>query len=741
MKKLLTRPALQVALAAAAVGGLLTWSGHTNHLEASSHREAPLIADDPLADNTDLYAFRSPDAPTNNSAATVTIVANYIPFELPQGGPNFNTFGENIRYEIHIKNNTATTGDDITYRFTFTRANEDPSTFFRVRLGKENLKTTYKLEQSLAGGAFTTLVAAGVVPAPNIGPASITSAAGLGRANYQAYAESTIQTVGGMKIFCGPTDDAFFTDLGSIFDLGGVRSATAARDGLARKNVHSIVMQIPVTTLAKAGTPALTATTTGFEAGLVSPYTIGVWASASRPAIRTLNPTTGGQTYTVGSTVAPTSGYAGSPDGWVQISRIGMPLTNEVVQAIGLKDEWNAGSPYGAVAKFDAGAKNPELGLYMADNTPVNGAAPKPTGQTYYGEAVPGFANLRIQTKSLAGLLPASTGLSGGFDFRDGAPGLSPVFGNALTNGTALATTANGGFGEYLLNNGQSGNPRSVDLLPIFHTGVPNLIPYQLATGKTGGNPLTAGKPFINNFLPTFGDMLRLNMAVPPTSRTSADFSSEGLLAAAVLGLTDPRYTANGANFIAIPNMDGFPNGRRLEDDVTRIELQAVSGVVLAAVGLWYDDYTVGTSTTPVTQQLRNVLGFTTNVEKNDTTFRTGFPYVQTPWSGTTAQRIALAQRSSAGLGLAPNLTVASAYPNPTTGATTLRFELATASNLNVQISDAAGRRVASIAAKDYPAGVNEIKWQPSASIAPGQYIASIYVGKTLIQSLRVERR
>ncbi len=742
MKKLLTRPALQVALAAAAVGGLLTWSGHTNQLEASSHREAPLIADDPLADNTDLYAFRSPDAPTNDGNASVTIVANYIPFELPQGGPNFNTFGENIRYEIHVKNNTATPGDDITYRFTFTRTNEDPTTFFRVRLGKENLKTTYKLEQSLAGAAFTTLIAAGVVPAPNIGPTSITNAAGLGKTSYQAYAESTIQTVSGIKVFCGPTDDAFFTDLGSIFDLGGIRSKTAARDGLARKNVHSIVMQIPVTTLAKAGTPALTATTTGFEAGLVSPYTVGIWASASRPAIRTLNPTTGGQAYTVGTTVAPTTGVTGSPDGWVQISRIGMPLTNEVVQAVGLKDEWNAGSPYGMVPKFDAGAKNPELGLYMADNAPMNGAAPKPAGQTYYGEAVPGFAPLRIQSKSLAGLFPASSGLQAGFDFRDGAPGLSPLYSNAAgaNAGTAFAPSP-AGFGEYLLNSGQAGNPRSVDLLPIFHTGVPNLIPYQLATGKTGNNPLTAGKPFINNFLPTLGDMLRLNMAVPPTSRTSADFSSEGLLAAAVLGLTDPRYNASAAVQL-IPNMDGFPNGRRLEDDVTRIELQAVGGVVLAAVGLWYDDFTAGTSTTPVTQQLKNVLGFTTNIEKNDTTFRAGFPYVQTPWSGTNAQRIALAQLApSQTLGLSPNLTVASAYPNPSTGATTFRFELATAANLNVQIVDALGRRVANISAKDYPAGINEIKWQPNASVVAGQYIASVYAGKTLIQSLRVERR
>src|SRR5437763_9103745 len=92
---------------------------------ASSHREAPLIADDPLADNTDVYAFRSPDNPDK-----ICIIANYIPGQLPFGGPNYYHFGEDIRYEIHIDNNTKTPGDDITYRFTFKRTNEDPSTFF-----------------------------------------------------------------------------------------------------------------------------------------------------------------------------------------------------------------------------------------------------------------------------------------------------------------------------------------------------------------------------------------------------------------------------------------------------------------------------------------------------------------------------------------------------------------------------------------------------------------------------------
>src|SRR6185503_2112914 len=105
---------------------------------ASSHREAPLIAYDPLADNTDVYAFKSP-CDTNN----IVLIANYIPFELPQGGPNYYNFGPNIRYEIHVDNNSSTAGDDIVYRFTFQQVNEDSTTFFNIRLGQQNIKTTY----------------------------------------------------------------------------------------------------------------------------------------------------------------------------------------------------------------------------------------------------------------------------------------------------------------------------------------------------------------------------------------------------------------------------------------------------------------------------------------------------------------------------------------------------------------------------------------------------------------------
>jgi hypothetical protein len=574
-------------------------------LEASSHREAPLIADDPLADNTDVYAFVDP-----NNTSNVVIIADYIPFQLPQGGPNYYTFGENVRYEIHIKNKTANpTVDDFTYRFTFTRTSQsptgDPTTFFNIRLGKQNLKTTYTCEKSVNGGAFTAIVTNGVVPAYNIGARSINSGAGLAQASYTNYRQGAVTPASGgnsngEQVFCGSSDDPFFVDLGAVFDLAGLRANKGARDGLAKYNVHSIALSIPISTLQMNGKTAAQA------ANILDPdYVIGVWASASRPTMRTLS-TTGGATTDNGT--------------YTQVSRLGMPLFNEAINPIGAKDAWNRAKPGAEAAATDDYLSNPELGLYMADNTPMNGAAAKPSGQTYYGEAVPALSALRIQSKSL-----------GAFDFRNGAAGLS-----GLSAAQKTGTVFEGTYGPYLLNNGQAGKPRSVDIKPIFHTGVPNARPYQLATGKKG-DPLAAGKPFISNFLPVVGDMLRLNMAVPPTPRNSPDFSNQGLLAAAVLGLTDSRYNGN-TNLENIPNMDGFPNGRRLEDEVVKIELQAVSGAVLAAIGLWYDDYPGGNAS-PVTSQLKGVLNFTAGVEKNDTTFRASFPYVQTPWQGTRIRR------------------------------------------------------------------------------------------------------
>ena len=546
----------------------------------SSHREAPLISNDPLADNVDLYAFRSPDNPD-----MITMIATYVPLQLPHGGPNYYTFGQNIRYEIHVDNDASVAGDEITYRFTFNIVNEDPSTFFNIRLGKQNQKATYTLERSMDGGnTFTTIITNGVVPPNNIGPRSIESGVGLGT-TYDALFNDAITTAStGETVFAGPTDDPFFVDLGGIFDLGDAPRQNGKNvDALACLNVSAIAIQVPISTLLKSGAPS---TPTNI---LDADYVIGVWASASRPAITTLSkdndPTVSGD--------------------WIQVSRIGMPLTNEAVIAIGDKDYWNAITPYEEIAEttLDEYFYNPELALYMDDSQ--------------FGGAVPSFAPLRIQSASL-----------GSFDFRNGKDGLFGLKGNPALDGTALDDAV---FGTLLLP--AAGKPRSVDLWPIFHTGVPNVIPYQLATGKAG-NPLAAGKPFINNFLPNGGDMLRLNMAVPPTPRDDANFSTLGLVQAAAIGLTVAPFNTT-ADLEFIPNMDGFPNGRRLEDDVTRIELQAVSGVVLAAVGLWYDDYDPATSPSPVTDQLLNVLTYTTGVEANDKPFTGSFPYLSMPHSGT----------------------------------------------------------------------------------------------------------
>jgi hypothetical protein len=552
----------------------------TQVIFASSHREAPLISNDPLADNTDLYAFRSPDDPT-----TVTIIANYIPFELPEGGPNYYTFGTDIRYEIHIKNKTTTTGDDITYRFSFTQLNQDPTTFFNIRLGQQNIKTSYVCEKSTNGGtSFTTIVANGTVPPANIGPRSITTAGlGLGAANYSTLVQNAIATATtSEKIYCGPADDPFFVDLAGAFDVGSFRPennmTNAPKDGLSRYNVHSIALKIPISLLQKDGKDVSQAANI-----LDGDFVIGVWASASRRQIKTLS-------------AAGIPAWSGN---FVQVSRLGMPLTNEVIIPVGMKDKWNATTPNNDL-QFASYFNNPEVALYM--------------DSSQFGGAVPSLNDLRIQSRSL-----------GTYDFRNGKPGAYVVKGSPVLAGTALDDAV---FGTILLPNNNS--PRAIDLLPIFYTGVPNLSPYQLATGKNN-NVFAKGKPFINNFLPTLGDMLRLNMAVPVTARTDPKFSSLGIIQAAVLGLTDPVYNGN-TNIQFIPNMDGFPNGRRLEDDVTTIELQAVAGVPLAAIGFWYDDFT-GTGS-PVTNKLVRSISFTAGPTKNDTTFRSSFPYVQDPWRG-----------------------------------------------------------------------------------------------------------
>jgi len=290
-------------------------------------------------------------------------------------------------------------------------------------------------------------------------------------------------------------------------------------------------------------------------------------------------------------------------------------------------------------------------------------------------------------------------------------------------------------------------SPRSVDLWPIFHTGVPNLPPYQLATGKAG-NPLAAGKPFISNFLPNGGDMLRLNMAVPVTPRNSSQFSSMGLIQAAVLGLTDPAYNST-TGIQNIPNMDGFPNGRRLEDDVTRIELQAVSGVVLAAIGLWYDDYIPGSSPSPVTPKLINVLTYSTGVDANDVALKTSFPYVQAPFAGNyicpcntpgNSNRSTPALRSSVNTGsiaLTSPEVFAKVSPNPFAENSIITYHLDVNAVINISLLNAEGQEVKQLANKNLKAGTYTEKIG-SSKLANGIYFIRISKDGEVKQTIKV---
>lgn len=238
--------------------------------------------------------------------------------------------------------------------------------------------------------------------------------------------------------------------------------------------------------------------------------------------------------------------------------------------------------------------------------------------------------------------------------------------------------------------------------------------------------------------------MLRLNMAVPPTSRQDANFSSLGLIQAAVLGLTTPPYSQNPL-LEFIPNMDGFPNGRRLEDDVTRIELQAVSGAVLAAIGLWYDDYTAG-DPNPVTPRLGIVLGYSTGVESNDVPFSSTFPYVAAPKSGTSECGGALVSGTNDGfqgspLGYSQLPAVMKNYPNPFTSQTTFKIQVNQTTDITIRIFDLQGREVANVCLGYRQQGEYVEQWNASG-LAPGMYFANLYDGSgRLLQTSKLVKQ
>jgi len=413
----------------------------------SSHREAPEISKDPVADNTDVYAFVSPDRPD-----TVTIISNYIPLEGPAGGPNFFEFGDDVLYSIYVDND----GDakpDVTYRFEFTTQVRNTNTFLYntgpiaslddPNWNRRQFYTVTRVDRRHA----STVVGSGIPTPPcNIGPRSTPGYASLATAAVRDLA-------GGETVFAGQRNDGFFVDLGAIFDLGDIRplqnlhliatTPTPSVDTLSTVNVHTIAIRVPIRMLTKDGSVPTDP--------LSSKAVLGIWAGASRRKVRL--------------TDGPLKSGAGP---WVQVSRLGNPLFNEVVVPMARKDDWNAADPEDD-RDFAGSVRQPELAKLLPVLYP--------------------------------GVFPHLAGLSSSRD----------------------------------------------DLVAILLTGLPaGIVPgFQNFTG------------------PTLADMLRLNVAIHPTASPS------------------PLGILGG-------DLAGFPNGRRVADDVVSIELKAFAGATYPLVNPSY---------------------------------------------------------------------------------------------------------------------------------------------------------
>jgi hypothetical protein len=447
----------------------------------SSHREAPAISKDPVADNTDTYAFVSPDDP-----GTVTIISNYLPLEAPFGGPNFFEFGDDVRYEIHIDND----GDgepDITYRFEFETEVRNPGTFLYNTgpidsLGSANWnRRQFYTVTRIKHGKRRVLARHLPCPPCNIGPASTP--------NYDALAGQAVHAIDeGHTVFAGQRLEGFYVDLGAIFDLGDLRpfqnlhiASMAAAPGVNATNdfsVHSIALKIPKHDLTGNG---LTPTNAASQGSV-----IGVWAAARRRRAVIREAGTG-------------RNHEAGP--WVQVSRLGNPLFNEVIVPMGEKDRWNSLSA----------AEDGQFLKY-------------------------------VQHPELAGLLPV----------------LYPNVFPKLAGLTAARA----------------------DLVAILLTGLPSgVVPgFQNYTGSR------------------YADQLRLNMAIAP----AGDPKPLGLIGG------DPA---------------GFPNGRRVFDDVVTVELRAIAGATYPLID---KSYTPDAAASLITDGLG----------PNNTRYLLHFPYLGTPQGG-----------------------------------------------------------------------------------------------------------
>jgi hypothetical protein len=345
---------------------------------ASSHREAPLIADDPTADNTDLYAFRSPDKPD-----TVTIISNWIPGEDPAAGPNWYTFSPSARYNVYVD----TSGDakpDVTYRFRFKRGNGQ---FF---LG--NTVQEYTVERT-AGGS-TQVVANGTTPPNNIGPKSTP--------NYPALAAKGVFTLSsGGQVFAGQRDDAFFGDIGSIFDLINLRkfppNQGGGKDFFAGYGVHAIALQLPIAQLDNG-----------------SNHVIGVWSTTDRQAVsvKTVSKKVTTRARVKGKLVtrARTVKTQVVTRPWVQVSRLGNPLVNEVIIPTTRKDEWNADTP-DKESKYAQLYREPILAAVMNTLFPGVINAPEKDRDDLVAVLLTGVPGLNNTGSTMADMLRLNVGI------------------------------------------------------------------------------------------------------------------------------------------------------------------------------------------------------------------------------------------------------------------------------------------------------------------------------------------
>jgi hypothetical protein len=355
--------ALMASVAAAAgAGGIITTLSN-----GSSHREAPLTALDPTGDDTDVYAFKAPDA-----ANALTIVANWIPFEDPAGGPNFYRFDDRASYYLNVDN----TGDgryDVRYRFKFHTRTRDKNSFLYALPGvssildpKLNVVQTYDVtrETYRDGRQVGEKVVAHNLPtAPNnVGPKTFPDYAAVA-----AQADRTIK--GGGRVFAGQVDDPFFVDLGSTFDAINLRKGTGAqgggRDDLAGYNVHSIVLQVPEKQVTRDGRQVA-----GAKADNA---VVGVWSSTERPRVQVSSPVA--EEARAARHVRRRSRAAQDSD--VQVSRLGNPLVNEVVIPLGKKDFFNATQPSDDLKHFGKYVLSPQLAkvinaLFPGLNVPEN---------------------------------------------------------------------------------------------------------------------------------------------------------------------------------------------------------------------------------------------------------------------------------------------------------------------------------------------------------------------------------